>query len=127
MTDLPPLRNHFTQKAKIGANRTIYLSVDSETTPHEIWLRIKGDADAEKVVCFDTIARLISHALQSGTSVEAIGLILRGTQDDTRGAVRHDDRIKFCSGTLDYIGTHLLVYYAGRDDLAHVEPPVVNG
>lgn len=115
---LPNRRAHITQKVKIGKDRTLYLSVDSETAPNEIFLRIKGDTDAEKVVAYDIIARLISLAVQSGITLEAVGKVLYGTQDGTRGPVRGDDRLKFCGGTLDYIGQHLLLYYAGWNDLA---------
>lgn len=118
---LPSRRAHITKKVKIGANRTLYISFDSETDPKEIFLRIKGDTDAEKVVAYDSIARLISVARQYGVPIDALGNALHGTRDDTAGAVRHDPRIRFCGGTLDYIGTHLLVYFAGRDDLSHPE------
>lgn len=119
---LPDKRPHITQKAKLGPVRTVYLSVDSETNPKELFIRVKGNADAEKVTCYDAIARLASLALQYGVPAGEIGELLRDMKDDTGGPVRQDKFIKFCGGTLDYIGTHLLVYYAGRVDLAHVKP-----
>ena len=122
---LPDKRNHITQKAKIGANRTLYLSVDSDEAPNEVFLRVKGTEDAEKVVAYDVIARLISLALQYHVPMSEIGDLLLDTRDNTAGAVRGDDKIKFCSGTFDYIGKHLLVYYGGRPDLCIQPPPPV--
>jgi ribonucleoside-diphosphate reductase alpha chain len=118
-TELPSRRRHITQKARIGPQRVLYLSVDDEQTPHELFLRIKGESGAEKVCCYDVIARLVSLALQEGVPLERIAERLRGTRSEPAGPVQGDALIKFCDGTMDYIGRHLLVYYCGRTDLAH--------
>jgi hypothetical protein len=119
-TALPNRREHLTQKVKIGAHRTLYLSVDHPVTPRELFLRIRGEADAEKVVAYDVLARLVSLALQHGVPMADIGHVFHGTREETAGAVQYDARIKRCDGTLDYVGRHLLVYFARREDLAHV-------
>lgn len=117
---LEPRRRHITQRVKIGETRKLYLSVDDPKTPNEIFLRIKRDTGEEKVCLYDVIARLISLALQEGISVEDIAARLEGTRSQPSGIVTGDDRIKMCTGTIDYIGRHLLVTFCGRDDFAHV-------
>lgn len=118
---LPARRNHITQRVKIGGKRTLYLSVDNEETPSEIFIRIRGETGVEKVTCYDVIARLISLAMQEGVALEAIAERLLATRMEPAGPVEGDERIKMCDGTLDYIGRHLLVMYCGREDLAHVK------
>lgn len=118
---LPSRRNHITQRVKIGGKRTLYLSVDNETEPSEIFIRIRGETGVEKVTCYDVIARLISLALQEGVALEAIAERLHGTRMEPYGAVEGDVHIKFASGSLDYIGKHLLIRYCGRDDLSHAK------
>ena len=119
--NLSSRRGHITQKVSIGVSRVLYLSVDDDKQPNEIWLRIKGDAGAEKVTCYDVIARLMSMALQHDVPLATIAGCLFGTRTLPAGAVKGDEQIKFCDGTLDLIGRHLLVRYCGRDDLAHVK------
>lgn len=118
---LPNRRNHITQRVRIGNARTLYLSVDDEQAPNEIFLRIRGETGSEKTCCYDVIARLISLAIQEGVSMVDIAERLHGTRTEPAGAVDGDERIKFCDGTIDYIGRHLLVRYGGREDLAHVQ------
>lgn len=118
--DLPARREHHMQKVKIGdGRRTLYLSVDSTDTPSEVFLRISGDTDAEKVCLYDVLARLISLALQEGVSLAKVADRLHGTRSEPAGVVTGDDRISFCDGTLDFVGRHFLVHYCQRDDLAH--------
>lgn len=118
---LPSRRNHITQRVRIGGKRTLYLSVDNETEPSEIFIRIRGETGSEKVACYDVIARLISLAIQEGVLLASIAERLLATKMEPAGPVQGDDRIKMCDGTLDYIGRHLLVMYCGREDLAHVK------
>lgn len=118
---LPSRRNHITQRVKIGGKRTLYLSVDSETEPSEIFIRIRGETGVEKVTCYDVIARLISLALQEGVALEVIAERLHGTRMEPYGSVEGDAHIKFASGSLDYIGKHLLIQYCGRHDLSHAK------
>lgn len=118
---LPSRRNHITQRVKIGGKRTLYLSVDNEAEPSEIFIRIRGETGVEKVTCYDVIARLISLALQEGIALEAIAERLLATRMEPAGPVEGDEYVKFCDGTLDFIGRHLLIRYCGRDELAHVK------
>lgn len=118
---LPSRRDHITQRVRIGGKRTLYLSVDNEETPSEIFIRIRGETGSEKVCLYDVIARLISLAMQEGMQLEAIAERLLATRMEPAGPVEGDDHIKFCDGTLDYIGRHLLIRYCGRTELAHVK------
>ncbi len=118
---LPSRRNHITQRVKIGGKRTLYLSVDNETEPSEIFIRIRGETGSEKVACYDVIARLISLAIQEGVALESIAERLLATKMEPAGPVEGDEYVKFCDGSLDFIGRHLLIRYCGRDELAHVK------
>lgn len=118
---LPSRRNHITQRVKIGGKRTLYLSVDNETDPSEIFIRIRGETGSEKVACYDVIARLISLAIQEGVALESIAERLLATKMEPAGPVEGDEYVKFCDGSLDFIGRHLLIRYCGRDELAHVK------
>jgi len=113
-------RGHITQKVRIGGVRTVYLSVDEEAVPHEVFLRIKGEGATAELVClYDVVARLMSMALQAGIPLAEIAARLQGTRCAPAGPVAGDDRIKMCDGVMDYVGRHLLVWYGGREDLAH--------
>ena len=64
---LPNRREHTTQKVKIAAQRTLYISVHDDEHPAEVFLRVKGaDCSSELIGLYDVIARLMSLALQYG-------------------------------------------------------------
>lgn len=118
---LPSRRSHITQRVKIGGKRTLYLSVDNEQAPSEVFLRIRGETGSEKTACYDVIARLMSMALQEGIPMADIAERLHGTRMEPAGPVEGDAQIKYCNGTLDFVGRWLLVNCCGREDLAHVK------
>lgn len=118
---LAPRRDHITQKVRIGNIRTSYLSVNS-TEPEELFVRVKQrNIEAEVVALYDTLAQVSSLALQYGTPLEKIGETLLGVKTEPAGPVVGDSKIKFCNGTLDWAGRHILVHYCNRTDLAHVK------
>lgn len=118
---IPPRRNHITQKVRIANQRTLYISVHDDSSPAEVFLRVKGtDCTPETIGLYDVIARLMSVALQYGASLEKLGDLLTGAQFTPCGPVSGHDRLKHCSSLPDLIGRHLLVEYCGRDELAHV-------
>ena len=118
---LPARRNHITQRVKIGGKRTLYLSVDHDTMPSEIFIRVRGETGDEKTACYDVIARLISLALQEGIELEEIAERLYGTKMEPSGQVTGDEHIKMCTGTLDFVGRWLLINCCDRTDLAHIK------
>jgi hypothetical protein len=78
---LPNRRNHITQKVKIAGQRTLYLSVNDDKQPTEIFLRLKGaDCSSELIGLYDVIARLASLALQHGALLEKVGDLLTGAK-----------------------------------------------
>ncbi len=121
-TPLPSRRGHITHKVSIGGRqRTLYLSVDEDAQPHEIFLRIKGQGcTAELVSLYDTLAKLMSLALQYDVPLSKIGEMLIGTKCAPSGPVGGHARIKFCNSQQDFIGRHLLLTHCHREDLAHV-------
>ena len=118
---LPARRNHITQRVKIGGKRTLYLSVDHDTMPNEIFIRVRGETGDEKTACYDVIARLISLALQEGVALEDIAERLYGTKMEPSGPVTGDEQIKMCTGTLDFVGRWILINCCDRTDLAHMK------
>ena len=118
---LPARRNHITQKVRIAARRTLYISVQDHEYSAEIFLRVKGpDCSAELIGLYDVIARLMSLALQYSAPLEKVGDLLTGAQFAPCGPVSGHDRLKSCTSLPDLIGRHLLVEYCGRHELSHV-------
>ena len=63
----PTRRNHITPKVLLANQRTLYISIDDDPSPAEIFLRVKGsDCTPETIALHDGIARLMSVALQYG-------------------------------------------------------------
>lgn len=122
---LSPRRGHLTHKVKIGGQRnpkvrTLYMSLDHQTEPSEVWLRVKQkNLDAEVIALYDWGARLASLALQYGAPLEKIAGLSFGVRVEPCGPVEHDERIKNCQSVIDYVGRNLYVHCLGRDDLAH--------
>lgn len=117
---LPPYRECIRQSVVIGQGCRVYLDVDSPT-PQEIWLRVRGPEVTPLVVSLlDQLAIGTASRLQYGESLEEICEPWIWVKAEPCGSVVGDARIKMCSSLLDWIGRHLLVNYAGRDDLAHL-------
>ena len=118
---LPARRHHVTQKVKIAAQRTLYISTHDDAQPAEIFLRLKGsDCSSELIGLYNVIARLMSLALQYGAPLKKLGDLLAGAKFAPCGPVSGHDRIKHCSSLPDLIGRHLLVEYGGHHELGHV-------
>lgn len=54
--------------------------------------------------------------------METVGELLLGVQFEPAGPVSEHPRLKHCTSLPDLLGRHLLIEYAGREDLAHVSP-----
>jgi len=119
---LPARRNQITQKVRIASQRTLYLSVQDDEQPAEVFLRVKGpDCSSELIGLYDVIARLMSLALQYGAfPLEKVGNLLTGVKIEPCGPVFGHDRLKHCTSLPDLIGRHLLVEHCGRAEVAHV-------
>ena len=99
---LPTRRNHIAQKIRIAGQRTLYLSVDDDTQPAEIFLRLKGrDCSSELIGLYDVITRLMSLALQYGAPLEKVGDLLAEAQYAPWGSVSGHDRFKHYSSLPD--------------------------
>jgi hypothetical protein len=102
-------RNHITQKVRIANQRTLYISVQDDPSPAEIFLRVKGaDCTPETIALYDVITRLISIALQYGASLEKVRDLLTDAKFAPCGPVSGHDRLKHCCSLSDLIGRHLL-------------------
>ena len=122
----PARRKIIRQKAKIKTDqgeRTIYLDLHDDEQPLELFVQVKGTSlDAEKIALYNCLACAYSLALQYGAPLEKIGEQLLGVKVAPAGPVVGDERIKNCQSPLDYIGRCILVWYCGRNDLAHINP-----
>lgn len=120
---LPDYRESTTQKVVINGT-AVYFTIGfydtDRTKPGELFISIKKTGSQERAI-LDEVARLASKLLQHGLPVEELGTMWHGTIGVPAGPVQGDGRIKNCTGVLDYMGRHLLVYYCGREDLAHVK------
>lgn len=120
---LADYRECTTQKVVINGT-AVYFTIGfydkGRTKPGELFVSIKKTGSNERAI-LDEVARLASKLLQHGLPVEELGTMWHGTIGIPAGPVQGDGRIKNCTGILDYLGRHLLVYYCGREDLAHVK------
>ena len=119
---LPDRRENTTHRVKIGPAK-VYVTLgfypDDPPTVGEIFISLEKTG-SERRWLMDEVARLASKLLQHGCSVEEVATGWIGTKGSPCGPVQGDERIKSCTSVLDYVGKHLLITYAGRDDLAHV-------
>ena len=115
--------NHITQKVRIAGQCTLYLSVDDDTQPAEVFLRLKGsNCSTESIGLYDVIARLLSLSLQYGALTEKIGDLLAEAQCAPWGSVSGHARLKHYSSLPDLIDQHLLGEHCGRHQPPHVPP-----
>ncbi len=126
MVALPARRESVTQAVRINGSK-VYITVgfyDAEQTKiGEIFISLEKTGSERRAI-MDEVARLASKLLQYGSSVEEVADGWIGTKsgsDAPFGPVQGDARIKMCTSILDYVGRYLLVYYCGREDLAHVK------
>lgn len=130
MVALPARRESVTQAVRINGSK-VYITVgfyDAEQTKiGEIFISLEKTGSERRAI-MDEVARLASKLLQYGSSVEEVADGWIGTKsgsDAPSGPVQGDARIKMCTSILDYVGRYLLVYYCGREDLAHVKAQAV--
>lgn len=106
---LPSRRRHVTQKVRIAAEQTLYISVYDDERPAEIFLRLKvPDCSSEVIGLYDVIARLMSLALQAPVS----GL-LAGAKFQPCGPVSGHTRLKHGASLPDIMGRYLLLSTEG--------------
>lgn len=118
---LPARRRCVRQSVSIGGVSRLYVDVDSFEHPREVWLRFKGDGiDSLHTSLLDELAISCASRLQLGESIEEIFEPMLGTKTDPAGLVQGCARIKMCNGVVDFLARYMLVYCAGRDELAHI-------
>ena len=119
---LPPAVRGRRQKVNIdGMDLFIHTGEFEDTSLGEVFLTIGKQGGALRGMT-DAVSMLISIALQYGVPLDTIVQKLSHTSFEPAGIVHGDDRIKMASSILDYVARYLGVYYAGRDDLAHINP-----
>lgn len=122
---MPACRHSITQAVKIGGTKgiRIYMTIgfyDQERTRvGEVWLVMAKTGSFERAL-LDANGIAASKRLQRGEPLEELAEDWLGMRFAPCGPVIGDARIKNCSSILDYVARHLLIYYCGRNDLAHV-------
>lgn len=118
---LPNKRECVTHRVKIGPIK-LYVTVGfyDDGRVGELFLALEKTG-SERRWLMDEVARLASKLLQRGATVDEVSEMWLGTKSELGGPVQGDARIKNCTSVLDYVARHLLVTYAGREDLAHVK------
>ena len=70
----------------------------------------------------NNFAIAVSLGLQYGVPLEEYVDAFTFTRFEPAGPVQGNETIKYATSILDYVFRELAVSYAGRNDLAHVEP-----
>lgn len=120
-----PSRRELARISVIIDGRKFYLDIGFglDKKIRELFVTVNKTGSEERF-WIDALARVASLALQYDVPIEDICEQWLGSKCSPSGPVQGDDRIKFCSSSLDWIARHVLANYAGRDDLAHVPAPV---
>jgi ribonucleoside-diphosphate reductase alpha chain len=119
---LPERRKGYTQKAIVGGHK-VYLRTgeyeDGELA--EIFIDMHKEGSAFRSL-MNNFAIAISIGLQYGVPLEEFVEAFTFTRFEPAGLVEGNEAIKMSTSILDYIFRELAISYAGRDDLAHVQP-----
>ena len=118
---MPDRRNVIRQKVKIGKTK-VYFDVGfyEDGSIGELFIVVERTGDHMRWL-YDEVARLGSKLIQHGCPVEHVAEGWLGTKGKPAGPVQDDARIKHCTSVLDYVARHLLIYYCGREELAHIK------
>jgi ribonucleoside-diphosphate reductase alpha chain len=119
---LPAKRQGYTQKVKIGGH-TIYLRTGNyeDGKLGEIFLDInkEGTLLRSMMNCF---AVAVSLGLQYGVPLEEFVDVFTFARFEPNGPVYGHDSVRRATSIIDFIFRDLAINYAGRTDLAHVQP-----
>ncbi len=119
---LPQRRKGYTQKAIVGGHK-VYLRTGEyeDGRVGEIFIDMHKEGAAFRSV-MNNFAIAISIGLQYGVPLEEFVEAYTFTRFEPSGMVEGNDAIRMSTSVLDYIFRELAISYAGRTDLAHVEP-----
>ncbi len=119
---LPQRRKGYTQKALVGGHK-VYLRTGEYDDGRlgEIFIDMHKEGAAFRSL-MNNFAIAISLGLQYGVPLEEYIDAFTFTRFEPAGLVQGNDMIKNATSILDYVFRELAVSYAGRNDLAHVDP-----
>lgn len=120
--ELPARRQTARHTIKLGPNQVkMYVDVGfyADGRPGEVFI-VMNQTGSDERAWIDSKGRDVSHMLQYGIPLAEIVEMNLGAKFEPAGMVVGDARIKMASSPLDYLARLLGVYYAGREDLAHV-------
>jgi ribonucleoside-diphosphate reductase alpha chain len=119
---LPERRKGYTQKAIVGGHKVYLRTGEYEDGKlAEIFIDMHKEGSAFRSL-MNNFAIAISIGLQYGVPLEEFVEAFTFTRFEPAGLVEGNDAIKMSTSILDYIFRELAISYAGRDDLAHVQP-----
>jgi ribonucleoside-diphosphate reductase alpha chain len=108
---LPSRRPSWTQHVRIGG-QSVYMTVGEypDGRPGEIFLDMAKTGTLLRGV-MDSLARMVSIALQCGAGIEVIIHALRGLVYPPDGLVEGSDYVQECSSVTDWIASELEARY----------------
>jgi ribonucleoside-diphosphate reductase alpha chain len=119
---LPERRKGYTQKAIVGGHKVYLRTGEYEDGKlAEIFIDMHKEGSAFRSL-MNNFAIAISIGLQYGVPLEEFVEAFTFTRFEPAGLVEGNDAIKMSTSIVDYIFRELAISYAGRDDLAHVQP-----
>jgi len=119
---LPERRKGYTQKAIVGGHKVYLRTGEYEDGKlAEIFIDMHKEGSSFRSL-MNAFAIAISIGLQYGVPLEEFVEAFTFTRFEPAGLVEGNDAIKMSTSILDYIFRELAISYAGRDDLAHVQP-----
>ncbi len=119
---MPHRRKGYTQKAVVGGHK-VYLRTGEYDDGRlgEIFIDMHKEGAAFRAM-MNNFAIGVSLGLQYGVPLEEYVEAFTFTRFEPAGIVQGNDAIKNATSILDYVFRELAVSYAGRNDLAHVDP-----
>ncbi len=119
---MPHRRKGYTQKAVVGGHK-VYLRTGEYDDGRlgEIFIDMHKEGAAFRAM-MNNFAISVSLGLQYGVPLEEYVEAFTFTRFEPAGIVQGNDAIKNATSILDYVFRELAVSYAGRNDLAHVDP-----
>ena len=112
----PDRRGSWTQKARIGG-QSFYLGFGerADGTLCEIFLTCQKEGTFSRGI-LDSLARMVSAALQSGMPVDEVVKVLIGIRFPPDGEVQGSLKVDRCVSVVDWMAKEMEAYYSQKED-----------
>lgn len=108
---MPDRYNTTRQHVKI-AGKTLYVDIgcDKDGVPRSLFIDVAKTGEELRAL-LEFSAVMTSLALQGGINLDTVIRAMRDTKFKPQGPVVGDDKVRFASSPLDYVGKHLEAHY----------------